>query len=46
MTALALAAQRQAPRISGLAEVVLLSVTGFALSLALVHFGIDLGTLG
>ena len=44
MTTLVLAAAR--PRASGFAEVALFSGLGLLVSLVLVHFGIDLGTLG
>jgi hypothetical protein len=46
MTTLALAAAHQVPRVSGFVEVALFSGVGLLLSLALVHFGINLGTPG
>ena len=46
MTTLILAAAHQMPRASGFAEVALLSGFGLFVSLLLVHFGIDLGTVG
>ena len=46
MTTLVLSTVRQAPLGSGLLEVVLFSGVGLVLSLALVHFGVNLGTMG
>jgi hypothetical protein len=46
MSTLVLAAAHQTSRASSFAEVALFSGLGLVLSLVLVHFGIDLGTLG